>query len=308
MVEVFDIHMIHFHNDLGHIDNTVSHHRVPRRLFKITEELYYDSVEHPILKGNFNEVGTCDVSTIFHLAHINHCFNIKGRYENNIKKSNIHSKEFLDNWNEAHCLGVYPNKPINPVEIPEIILNYFHINKDKFYFANRGLELKHFQMARQWLDFFDDDNTIFEIIEFGCGKAPYGYTIELIEPETYKGVELSQYAVDHSFIPNKVVQGNIINYTNEYPAKLVIAFDVLEHIDYKDLGNAIDNLIKNSSKYLLISVPVIGDPNLENDKTHKIFETKEWWIKQFTDKGLKQVPTPDNFMFKEQILIFEKNV
>ena len=171
---------------------------------------------------------------------------------------------------------------------------------------NRGLETKHFIMAKQWHNFFDDDDKMFEVLEFGCGRAPYGYAFDMIDEECYMGIELSKYAVDNSLLRHDVLQGNVIDCYLETEVKLVIAFDLLEHLKYKDLDKAINNIINHSSKYILISVPVLGDPNLEADPTHIIKETKEWWIKQFTDKDLKLIKTPEHFLFKEQIMIFEK--
>ena len=98
---------------------------------------------------------------------------------------------------------------------------------------------------------------------------------------------------------------DIVDYDVKEPSSFVLAFDVLEHLNYKDLDKAINNLVKSTNKHILISVPVLGDPNLEADPTHIIKEDKEWWIKQFTDKRLKLIPTPEHFQFKEQIMIFE---
>jgi len=60
-----------------------------------------------------------------------------------------------------------------------------------------------------------------------------------------------------------------------------------------------------TKKYILISVPFKGNPNLEADPTHIIKEDRDWWIKQFTDKGMKLIETPNNFLYKHQILIFK---
>ena len=86
----------------------------------------------------------------------------------------------------------------------------------------------------------------------------------------------------------------------------VVAYDLLEHLEYEELDIAISCLIKNTNKYILISVPFKGTPNCENDPTHIIKEDRDWWIKKFTDKGLKEVEVPEHFLFREQLLIFEK--
>jgi len=123
------------------------------------------------------------------------------------------------------------------------------------------------------------------------------------------GNELSEYAVKNSFVPDKIVQGDVTKglvKQDEDGYELAMAYDVLEHVSYEDLDNSIQTLMDTTKKYLFISVPVIGDPNLEADITHLIKETKEWWIKQFTNKGLKEIEVPQHFLFRDQLMIFEK--
>lgn len=305
---IMSVKMRHFIHDLGHEDATRPIHFCPNRLFKITEDLFYPLGEHVVLQSTNPErrYGAFNATTIWHLSAFDTIYEIKKRYDRNMKFSNVHNKDFLDTWLASHLTGTYPTTSVKPEEVPNVIFKHFGIDKDRFYFANRGLELKHILMANQWAKYFDDDDKIFEVIEFGCGRAPFGYGFEMLEEHTYTGVELSQWAVDHSFV--HTFQGNILDYDAMNKFKLVIAFDVLEHLKYEDLNKAIDNLIKHmlDNGYILVSVPVLGDPNLEADSTHIIKEKQYWWIEQFTKKGLKQIPTPDKFLFKEQILIFTK--
>jgi hypothetical protein len=298
---LFQVKMRHFHNDLGHEDSTEDTHYVLNRLFKISEADSYPLVEHPILQGKEgSKYFKTDVTVIWHLAHIDHVFSIKKRYEKQIKHSNIHTPEFLDNWNEAHCLGTYPNKQVNILEVPDVITNYFHINKSRYYYQNRQLENKHWIDARYWLDFFKCESAI----EVGCGLGPRVFAMNYIGIKT-DGFEISEYAVKHRLHPN-VFLGDLVNIDIPLTYDLAVAYDLLEHIKYNEIDKAINNLIKLSNKHILISVPVIGDPNLEADRTHKIRETGEWWIKQFTQKGLKLIPTPEHFLASKQVFIFEK--
>ena len=122
------------------------------------------------------------------------------------------------------------------------------------------------------------------------------------------GTDLSEYAVKHCHpeIKDCYIQDDIINTKIKEKAKLVIAYDILEHLSYKNLDKAINNLIRHTTKHILISVPYKGTPPATADPTHIIIEDREFWIKKFTDKGLKLIKTPDHFQYKEQILIFEK--
>jgi len=308
---LYNVKMRHFIGDLGNEDATKPIHHVPNRLFKISEAESYPLHSHPVLEGKEKHNGETvsrmtDCTTIWHLGHlpIDYMDYVVKRYNEHKLDSKIHTQEFLKGWKNAHLFGKYPKSEINPVELPKQLLDRFDINKDEFYFANRGLELKHFLMAKQWLDFckLHNANPI-SMIEFGCGRSPYGLALESYGVR-YEGVELSQYAVDNAF--TKITQGNILDYKSDRKNELAIAFDVLEHLEYEDLDKAIDNLIDNTYEKILISVPVLGDPNLLLDSTHIIKETKDWWISKFLDKGLKQVEVPSHFLYRSQLMIFEK--
>jgi len=299
----YSIRMRHLIQDLAHEDSIEEIHHVYNRLFKISEAGEYPEVEHPVLQGNKEtKCFSTNVTIIWHLSHITEVFNAKRKYDNHIRKSNIHTSEFLKKWYYWHIFGTYPKKQFNPLELPDVILNYFGVNKDELYFANRGLELKHFIDAIHWRDFFKCKTAI----EYGCGRGPRVYALNQIGIYT-DGVEISEFAVNNKLHEN-ICLGDILIREGDYRLNndLVIAYDVLEHLDYKNLNKAITNLIESTQKHILISVPVIGDPNLENDPTHKIRETRDWWIKQFTDKNLELIETPLHFLYRDQILIFKK--
>lgn len=295
---LYSVKMRHLIGDLAHEDAMTPIHFVLNRLFKIDKAESYPEVEHPVLQGH--EIGNTICTTIWHLAYIPNMWDFKKRYENHLKKSNMHTPQFLKQWYHAHLFGVYPKAAFDPVELPKIILDEFGVDKDELYFAKRGLEHKHWLEVDQWNRFFDGDKALL----FGCGKGPRVYVMNRLGWDAV-GIELSSYAVENGM--SDIIQGSVLDYKGD-KAHLVIAYDLLEHLKYEDLSKAIDNLIKHSFEHILISVPVIGDPNLENDPTHIIKETKDWWIKQFTDKGLKLIPTPDHFLFKEQVMIFKKHL
>jgi len=299
---VLSVKMRHLIGDLGHEDSTVEEHYVLNRLFHIDSADKYPEVEHPVLEGKKGTQYTqTKCTTIWHLAYVPNIWDIKKRYENHMQKSNMHTPEFLKWWYYSHLFGQYPKKQFNPVELPRRILNEFGIEKDEIYFQNRGLETKHFVDAIHWRDYFKPN----KVLEVGCGKGPRVFALNNIGVNTI-GIELSQWAVDHAMLKEHIIQGDITDKDlNQSIVDLVITYDVLEHLEPTDLDKAIDNLTKISKKYILISVPVIGDPNLENDPTHKIKETKEWWINKFENKGCKHIDTPEHFLFKEQVLIFE---
>ena len=295
---VFDVHMRHLHENLGREDATVDRHYVLHRLFKITNDLIYPEVEHPVLQGTFTTKGKCEV-TVFHLAHIDHCFSIKKRYEKQIKHSNIHTPEFLDSWKDSHMLGVFPNKQVNILEVPDVITNYFHINKDKYYFISRGIELKHPIQVKQWYDYFKPDS----VLDLGCGRGVYLYFWRWFVERSW-GIELSNWAVNHQFIDG-ILEADICDESKYKNTDLITAIDVLEHLTDEQLDKTLKNMSKFGKKFLF-SIPFIGDPNLDNDKTHIQKKTKEDWIELIESYGIKLEEVPLHFLFREQILIGRK--
>ena len=135
--------------------------------------------------------------------------------------------------------------------------------------------------------------------------GPRVYTLNNVGVYT-NGIEVNEYAIKQRLHPNVDIGDITIEDLGKGSHDLVVAYDVLEHLEYNDLDIAIDNLINHSNRHILISVPVLGNPSLDLDATHKIRESEEWWLKQFTKKGLKRIDTPQHFLAKEQVYIFEK--
>jgi hypothetical protein len=305
------VKMRHFIGDLGHEDAVTPEHFCIHRLFKVVPDLFYPLGEHPVLNcmNKRSKMYECRATTIWHLAYVPNMWDIKKRYDNHMKKSEMHTPQFLKQWYYSHLFGQYPKSQINLLDIPNIIFNKFGIDKDELYFANRGVEAKHFIMATEWINHFVPDS----IIEFGCGKAPYGFAIKKIMVDTilYEGIELSKFAVNNAFVPIK--QGNITEYDANRSYDLVLVLDVLEHLTDDELNKAMVNIKKHTGKYILFSVPVAedeetgekADPNLYNDKTHIQFKSRGEWIKYWESNGIKILPTPKEWLCSNQLFIGE---
>ena len=165
--------MRHLIGDLVHEDSLQETHYVVNRLFKISEAKYYPEVEHPVLQGNNTEwmlegqeskegkqtrLFKTDITTIWHLAYIPGMWEIKKRYDNHLKKSNMHTPQFLKQWYHAHLFGTYPRKEFNPADLPKVILDNFEVNRDELYFSNRGIEFKHPLMVKNRYSYFKPDS------------------------------------------------------------------------------------------------------------------------------------------------------
>lgn len=161
-------------------------------------------------------------------------------------------------------------------------------------------------MVSQWINYFNPDT----VLDCGCGM---GHLVKAFLDSDVEatGFDISKYAIENT--PHQTIRDNLFVFSITDRASvflktydLVIAFDILEHLnDEKEVMQALKNMKSASKKNILISVPVIGDRNLENDPTHRIFKTKEEWIKMFEKAKLKLKETPDYFMFREQIFILE---
>jgi len=130
-IDVYDVKMIHFFYNFGMVDasfagqphydaNYINY--VPRRFFRNKEGLYYAEVEHPVLLGEIKDIGHIDDVIIYHLAEVRGQLWTLKKYKNQIKKSNMHSRQYLDWWKKARLLGEYPIKPITFEEITSSVI------------------------------------------------------------------------------------------------------------------------------------------------------------------------------------------
>ena len=298
---VYDVHMRHFIGNLGWEDATSPVHVVPRRLFKISEADKYPEHSHPVLEGNF--IGPCMMSTIWHLGHlpVRYMDYILKRYKQHAKDSIIHNPQFLKQWKLSHLLGQYPAKQINPAELPKQICDRYEIDKDEFYFMNRGLETKHFIMAKQWKNYFENKN----VLDCGCGRGPYLCAWNVMDVEAF-GFDKSKFAVMNPINANtEMFVADILDYKSTNKFDLVTAIDILEHLKEDELDVALRNIHKMTNKSVLFSIPFLGDPNLDADATHNIKKSKDWWMIKLSEYFIID-ETPKDWLFMNQIVIGRK--
>ena len=298
---VYHVKMRHFIGDIGHEDSTQAVHVVPGRLFKISNAIKYPEHSHPVLEGNLG--GACLETCIWHLGHlpIEYMDYILRRYKQHKNDSKIHTPAFLKQWKFSHLMGMYPTRQINPVELPRILLDRFEIDPDEFYFANRGVEVKHFIMTKQWNLYFKNKN----VLDCGCGKGPYLLAWKFYDIDTY-GFDKSSYAIKHSFLKSSNLWiSDILSEPISQQFDLVTVLDILEHLQYDDLDIALKNIHRMTNKDVLFSIPFLGDRNLDMDETHIIKEDKEWWLDKLSDYfTIKE--TPLDWQFRQQLVIGEK--
>ena len=178
---------------------------------------------------------------------------------------------------------------------------------DEEYFKDRMMiEDKHYFMTSQWIYFFNPKR----VLDIGCGAGHFVKSFHDCNI-IVRGFDKSKWVIKntpHVSVEDFLKQGDItegVPFDKSFD--LVLAIDILEHLSCEsDLDKALINLSKASSKHVLISVPVIGDPNLEADPTHLIKESREWWIKKFENiKGFVLIDTPEWFYYYEQLFILK---
>ena len=176
------------------------------------------------------------------------------------------------------------------------------IEYNEKYFESRGLEQKHYLQAMTWIEYFNlDENS--RVLDFGSGRGPYVHSLRYYGIPAF-GVDIAEDAIKN---PIGLANGNIF-LEKGFQFKtydLIICYDVLEHLEEKEIDNIIEKLKNYSKKYVLFSICFYNDPNYLLDPTHKTMKSRFWWIKKINEHGFKNILTPQNFLFKEQILIFE---
>jgi len=135
--DAYAIKMNHCINDLAHIDSTYAgtpkmdptyQHYSPLRLFRNNGKITFTPVEHSSLIGITQETcGLIDDVTIWHYGKAKAMMDLKHKYEMNIQRSTIHSKEFLSWWYNANLTGSYPVKLTNAKDHPSVVRREFYI-------------------------------------------------------------------------------------------------------------------------------------------------------------------------------------
>lgn len=164
------------------------------------------------------------------------------------------------------------------------------------YFEAQKLEMKHFHETQIWIDYFNPK----KVLDIGCGMGHRVFVFRENEIESY-GFDL-QDAINYvPYNPEWFKVGNIDSIPFEEKFDLVLVYDVLEHLEI-DLDIALKEIKRISSGHIIFSIPFYGDPNLFNDKTHKLFKTREWWFYKI-GKYFKIIETPKHFPFHQQMII-----
>jgi len=111
---VLNPHMVHFVYHLGLVDGRQQRHYCPRRFFRYAKGMYYDTIQHPILKGFYEGKGipNLDLVTIFHYSRVKGIQHSIKMYPINLKRSKAtHNPELAKQLLDWDVWGKYPVAP-----------------------------------------------------------------------------------------------------------------------------------------------------------------------------------------------------
>jgi hypothetical protein len=147
------------------------------------------------------------------------------------------------------------------------------------YFINRVLQIKHFIFVLEWIIKLRPK----EVFDYGCARGPFVHAFNFFKIPCY-GYDISKYSIKN---PIGLAKGKISNSLPKKKFDTVICIDVMEHIPKEKEKKVIDDLIKLSNKWVLLSICDVSLKDKYYDSTHCNLETREYWIKKFEKRGLE---------------------
>ena len=123
-------------------------------------------------------------------------------------------------------------------------------------------------------------------VDYGCAKGFLVHALRILGKEAY-GEDISEYAINNAH--PKVCEFLSLPNTKKYD--LLIAKDILEHVEENDLPELLSSFTKKADNLFFV-IP-LGDNNLfrireyEVDITHVTKKDEEWWMEMFAHCGIK---------------------
>lgn len=139
------------------------------------------------------------------------------------------------------------------------------------------------------------------ILDYGCAKGFYVKAFRLLHKQCW-GYDISKYALDN--VDTEVKQYVSDNLKSLGNFCIVIAKDVLEHIDYFNINTVLREISRITDRLFCIIPLGVNDkyivPNYELDRTHIIRENIYWWIEKFNKCGFDIVSAEYSMKYMKQ--------
>lgn len=124
------------------------------------------------------------------------------------------------------------------------------------------------------------EKAISKVLDIGPGQGTYYHILSPGLPgSVWHGVEIFQPYIDQFNLTNfynEVYNQDIRNFNPEDNYDLVIAGDVLEHMEKEEAQSVVNKLLKQC-RWLIISIPIIKwEQGVVNDNTHEIHVKDDW--------------------------------
>ena len=129
------------------------------------------------------------------------------------------------------------------------------------------------------------------VLDYGCAKGFMVKALRMLHRQAW-GCDISQYAIDsadedtaqHLMLSSEkdlVPFGKFFDY--------ILSKDVFEHVEYDNINRTLA-ILSTYGKILFATIPLgngerYNVPAYELDVTHKIRESKDWWIKKLEGNG-----------------------
>ena len=123
------------------------------------------------------------------------------------------------------------------------------------------------------------------VMELGCARGYLTQALRELNIKAY-GIDISKWAIDHASeeVKKYIELGNICNMSKwkDRIFDLVVAKDVLEHIEPNMLSKALNETTRIAKEYIYVYVPIIDNGK---DKTHVSIYPSNWWKREFTNRN-----------------------
>lgn len=108
--DVYNIEYVHFIRDLGHIDATQEVHISQNRFFRNKNVVYNRAMHELAHSDDWKNMETIRDIKVYHLGGLRDIIHVQFKFYENMNKSTIHNKEFLEQWRSWYMMGTYPTK------------------------------------------------------------------------------------------------------------------------------------------------------------------------------------------------------
>jgi len=139
-----------------------------------------------------------------------------------------------------------------------------------------------------------------KILDVGCSKGFFVKAFCWLGFDAY-GCDISDYAFKHrdEEVKDRIFKNKIYD-IKEKTFDIILAKDILEHIQYKEIDVFLEKLHHICRKKIIAVIPLgnNGDrfviPRHDIDKTHIIKENIIWWVNKFRHAGFKILVANDD--------------